>query len=48
MATIRIGGITWDDLDEIIYGSDAEPVTDEIPEEDFELIKEVADDIHER
>lgn len=43
MVTINICGITWDDLDEILYGSDEEPVTDEIPEEDFELIKEVAD-----
>lgn len=38
---------TLDDLDEIWYGDDSEPETDEIDPEAWKEIKEVADGIYE-
>ncbi len=41
MASIKISDLTWDDLDEILYGSDDKPETGEIPEEAFgEILEE--------
>ncbi len=40
MASIKISDLTWDDLDEILYGSDDKSEIGEIPGEEFEEILE--------
>jgi len=45
MASIKIDSLTWDDLDEILYGSDDKPETGEIPGEEFEEILEEFEEV---
>lgn len=39
---IRAENITFDDLDEILFGSDEDSIQDEIPEDVFDELMEVA------
>ncbi len=45
MASIKIDSLTWDDLDEILYGSDDKTETGEISEEAFDEILEEFEEV---
>ncbi len=45
MASIKIDSLTWDDLDEILYGSDDKPEIGEISDDVFDEILEEFEEV---